>query len=342
MAEKRFLVHLDLNGNSLMNAGFERLAVAPATPVVGQQYFDTATTKQLLWDGTAWQDTLGSITISSNANTPSLTVDTSGAGTAVLAVADATGTDSGLMSSVQNDLVNNSTDAATVSTLVKRDAAGAFTVTSITITGTPTNNTDAATKAYVDGLVSSGMSVKGSLDCSADPNYPAATVGDAYYVTGAGHIGGVTGETVATGDLILCTTTAVAGNENTVGTSWIVLERNLDIASTANAGIVRLATGAEVTAGTATDAVPTINDITTMINASSGTSYIANVASGSTSYTINHALNGDVLVQVYEKATGDHVSVDVSRTDANNIVLSTNVALATTHVVMCTYVGTQP
>jgi hypothetical protein len=342
MAEKRFLVHLDLNGNSLMNAGFERLAVAPASPVVGQQYFDTATTQQMMWDGTAWKDVLGNIAISANANTPSLTVDTSTAGQAVLAIADATGTDSGLMSSTQNDLVNNATDAGTNSAIVKRDAAGSFTTASITITGTPTNGTDAATKAYVDGVITSGMEVKGSIDCSAQPNYPAASTGDAYYVTAAGKIGGASGETVAIGDLILCTADAVAGNEATVGGSWIVLERNLDIATDTNAGIMRLATAAEVTAGTATDAIPTVNDVTSLINNSTGNSYIANVASGNTSYTINHALAGDVIVQVYEKATGDHVSLDVSRTDSNNIVLSTNVALATTHVVMCTLIGAQP
>jgi hypothetical protein len=343
MASKKMLVHLDLVGNRIENGGFESLAAAPASPTEGQQYFDTASKKVRLWDGTAWVDTGTKLIVTPNANTPALTVDSATTpGTAILAIADASGAESGLMTATEKNAVDNATDINTNSTIVKRDAAGSFSATSINITGTPTNANDAATKSYVDGLISSGMEVKGGFDCSANPNYPAADLGDAYYVTVDGKIGGGAGEVVKTGDLILCTATTASGDEATVGNSWIVLERNIDLATTTVSGSVRLATPAEVTAGTAIDAVTTVKDVSDMVTAATGGSYIANLASGSSSYTVVHSLGGSVLVNVYEKATGDYVAVDVSRTDANTIVITTNVALPTDHVVMCVYAGAQP
>ena len=50
---------------------------------------------------------------------------------------------------------NAATNVNTASTIVKRDASGNFSTTMITLTGTTTNATDAATKAYVDSVVGS-------------------------------------------------------------------------------------------------------------------------------------------------------------------------------------------
>lgn len=51
---KNFYVDLNLNQQELQNAAIHNLAAAPATPVAGQLYFDTATSRLSIWDGAAW------------------------------------------------------------------------------------------------------------------------------------------------------------------------------------------------------------------------------------------------------------------------------------------------
>lgn len=50
----KYLNHLDLNKNSLVNAVIHPLASAPGTPTVGQAYYDTATLQPLFWNGSAF------------------------------------------------------------------------------------------------------------------------------------------------------------------------------------------------------------------------------------------------------------------------------------------------
>lgn len=51
---KTFLTSIDLAGNELMNASIHNLATAPASPKIGQVYFNTGSKIPLFWDGTAW------------------------------------------------------------------------------------------------------------------------------------------------------------------------------------------------------------------------------------------------------------------------------------------------
>lgn len=51
---KKFLVPIDLNQLELQNVRMQNLASAPASPVVGQFYYNTATNKAMVWDGTNW------------------------------------------------------------------------------------------------------------------------------------------------------------------------------------------------------------------------------------------------------------------------------------------------
>jgi hypothetical protein len=61
-----------------------------------------------------------------------------------------------------------------------------------------------------------------ALDCSANPNYSEALVGDQYIVSVAGLIGGASGKSVYVGDLVYCIEDNAGGNEATVGTKWMV------------------------------------------------------------------------------------------------------------------------
>lgn len=83
--------------------------------------------------------------------------------------------------------------------------------------------TDSLPGATTTGLIE----LKGDQDCSANPNYPAADKGDAYYVTVAGKIGGASGKSVDVGDVFVAKADNAGGNEAAVGTSWFVLEHNL-------------------------------------------------------------------------------------------------------------------
>ena len=84
-----------------------------------------------------------------------------------------------------------------------------------------------ATQAYADALVAGLLDLKGSTDCSANPNYPVASKGDAYIVSVAGKIGGASGKTVEVGDMFIASADNAGGTEASVGTSWFVIQANL-------------------------------------------------------------------------------------------------------------------
>lgn len=117
------------------------------------------------------------------------------------------------------------------------------TLASPALTGTPTaptaapgtNTTQIATTAFVTAATtaiiaaSDAMVFKGVIDCSANPNYPAADRGHTYRVSLAGKIGGAIGVNVEVGDTLICLTDGTAsGNHATVGVNWGIVQANLD------------------------------------------------------------------------------------------------------------------
>lgn len=84
-----------------------------------------------------------------------------------------------------------------------------------------------AVKAYVDLAVTGLLDFKGATDASSNPNYPAASKGDTYVVSVAGKVGGASGKSVDVGDMYVATADNAGGTEASVGTSWVVLEHNL-------------------------------------------------------------------------------------------------------------------
>ncbi len=88
----------------------------------------------------------------------------------------------------------------------------------------------AAVVAYVGSQIAAANALvyKGDIDCSANPNYPAANVGYLYICSVAGKIGGASGVTVEVGDFIICKVNASpAGNQATVGANWNIIQTNL-------------------------------------------------------------------------------------------------------------------
>jgi hypothetical protein len=87
-----------------------------------------------------------------------------------------------------------------------------------------------AVKAYCDALLaaSEAMIFKGVINCSGNPNYPAASIGWVYKVSVAGKIGGASGIAVEVGDTLICIIANSGGDQATVGADWVCLQTNID------------------------------------------------------------------------------------------------------------------
>lgn len=100
----------------------------------------------------------------------------------------------------------------------------------VTLAADPTAALQPATKQYVDAQAETLnlWSRKGSIDCSTNPNYPAANNGHVYRVSVAGKVGGASGPTVEAGDWLVCEVdSSASGNHATVGANWSIVQVNL-------------------------------------------------------------------------------------------------------------------
>ena len=165
---------LDLQKNELRNAAVQVLATPPSSPVTGQIYYNSdindGPVGLMVYNGSLWES-VGSI--DGLQGTAPIQVSVSG-GVATISIDAADSDSAGSMSSAHYNLVNGATDNNTASTLVKRDSDGDFAARDIDarmviLSGTTTNATDAATKAYVDS-VAQGLDVKESVHVATTAN----------------------------------------------------------------------------------------------------------------------------------------------------------------------------
>lgn len=183
----KFVTNLDINQNQLLNVTFEKLASDPSTGnFEGRLIYNTTTDTVKVYTGSAWKSLPHTLS-AGGSHTDAITItESNGTVTLTLNLAD---TDSaGLLSSTFWNMLNDATDAATASKLVKRDANGNISV------ATPTADGHAATKGYVDAA-RSGLDVKQSVR--------AATTGPITIATGLENGDTVDGVTLATGDRVL-------------------------------------------------------------------------------------------------------------------------------------------
>lgn len=387
---------IDMTGLAIQNALLNPQSVAPSTFAPGEVYYDTNLSTLMLGNGTSYGALLNAIT-----GTGPVTIGNSVVGQPSISVADANATEAGLLTAGGFTLLSGSTSAATASTLAQRDAAGNLDV------ATPTAASHAVTKAYVDALSSSGMSIIGEIDASTNPDYPSGVNGQAYRISVAGLIGGASGIAVTNGDMIMALGTTAGGDQATAGDDWLIMQSNIDYATELAAGYVRLATAAELTAGTSTVAVVTVaalearvaqaessassqissltsqlsslsasvgsltgqvasfnSQITSVSNQASSAlsaanyavslaqtneSAIANLggstpyrevlASGVSTWTVNHQLNGSVHTTIRLATTNELVLTEVVMIDSNNIRIDIGVTAPEDLIVTCLYAG---
>lgn len=186
MAQK-FLTSIDLNQNQLINATFEVVATDPATNnFEGRLIYNSTEDTIKVYSGSAWRKMLHNVQPGGTYTDAITITESNGTVTLTLNLAD---TDSaGLLSSTFWNDLNDATANATANKLAKRDSNGNISV------ATPTSDTHAATKGYVDAA-RSGLDVKQSVR--------AATTAPINLATDLENGDSIDGVTLATGDRVL-------------------------------------------------------------------------------------------------------------------------------------------
>jgi hypothetical protein len=279
---KKFLTNLDLTQNQILNVAVHNKVGPPASPVVGQIYFDTTPSvlRMFFWDGTAWvdmsgdiQDVLGGsgLTASTSANGDVITLDVNVDNATIEINSDSLrvkdlGIVTGKLANSAVTTVKINANAVTFDKLqqvanltvignVSGATANPAEVTIITDLATASSTTLATSqsiKSYIDANVGNLGNIEGGWDASSG-SFPVGSApvagtkaGDYWYVTVAGT---VDSEPFNIGDLIV----AKVNNASTSSKAdWIRLEVNRDQATTTVLGLVYLATNAETQTGTDT------------------------------------------------------------------------------------------
>ncbi|MBL7718973.1 MAG: hypothetical protein JNL72_09065 [Flavipsychrobacter sp.] len=105
------------------------------------------------------------------------------------------------------------------------------------------------TKGQFDALNTTAGRQRGELNCSTNPNYPAAKAGDRWEVIAAGKIGGAAGIDVDVYDEIVCKADSPGGAQAAAGNSFYVVQGNLMRATETVTGYSRIATTEESNEG---------------------------------------------------------------------------------------------
>lgn len=193
---KRFLTHVDLVGNQILNAAFEKLATDPASGnFEGRIYYNTATDTLKFYDGTAWQTVGGQISIEGTAN--EVTVSYAG-GTYTISLpdsinADTTGnaaTATALETSRTIELTGDVTGSASFDGTATASISATIAANSVAL-GTDTTGDYVASVSGGTGVTVTGGTGEGST--------PSVSIGQAVGTTDSPTFAGVTGGNVQVG-----------------------------------------------------------------------------------------------------------------------------------------------
>ena len=267
---RKFLTHLDMQGNQILNAAFEKLATDPTTGnFEGRIYYNTASDALKFFDGTAWQTvgdqisiegTADEVTVSFNSGTSTYTIslpatiNANTTGNAATASQWATARTITLGGDLDGSVSIDGSTNVTLNATVKANSVELGTDTS----GDYVQSVSAGTGVTVTGGTGEGstpsIAIGQDVATTANPTFAGVTGGNVQVgVTGDNEIdtdegnltidsaGGTTtldDNVIVTGDLtVQGTTTTVSTETLLVADNIITLNSNVTGSPTENAGI---------------------------------------------------------------------------------------------------------
>jgi hypothetical protein len=241
----KFLTHIDLNQNQIVNATLQQVPSDPASGnFEGRLIYHTGEDVIKVWSGTAWRTLLASIgqgavgtngVISGGANATAITISETNGQITITPVL-ATASIAGLLTAADFTKLGDSTAENTFGKLVQRDASGQAKVSD------PTLAAHIATKGYVDAA-RQGLDVKASVR--------VATTGAINLTTDLNNGDVIDGVTLVTGDRVLVKDQATASQNGIyVATASGAAVRSSDANGTVDTGELTSGTFTFVEAGT--------------------------------------------------------------------------------------------
>lgn len=169
------------------------------------------------------------------------------------------------------------------------------------------------------------VNYKGGIAASGTVVSP--DVGDMYIFTTSGTATNFGSVTVEAGDF------AIWG-----GSTWDVIQKNIDYATTSTNGFVQLSTDSEAISGTSTTKVITPSNLTAWSNQTDKTvvrkRVYTNQLLSTTPLVLTHAIGlEDVVVQVFNNSTGAEIIVDIVK-GSGTVTLTSNVSIYANVVIL--------
>lgn len=337
---KKVLTDLNLNQNELQNATIQNLASAPASPVAGQVYYNTATNKYMGYNGTDWVDLSNQgevLTFTSplvkNGTTVSInSASTSGAG--VIEIATDTEASSGTDTTrainakqLATKVTANAAITAGTGTKITYDAKGLVT-SSTTLSAGDIPDISAtyvpiSSKGQANGVAS--LDGDGKVPSSQLPSYVDDVV-EAYIVSGAtalsaGWLSKTAGGSALTPETGIIYVVLTAGEYlnktyRWSGSTYVEISSAPGQATESTAGIAAIATQAECTTGTNDTKFVTPLKLATytsgMAKKATFTNGALTASSGVCTWTISTTLSPDCICTIRETSGGAEVLCDVT------------------------------
>lgn len=310
------LVNLDMNKNQVENLVVQNSSADLTWPVAWLVFYDTDDNRIKLYTGSAFKKLL---TEDDGSAALSWLTDTNIATPAWWHVLIYDGIDTWDNKAVSWDIAIDSTWLTTIQSwsvdYAMLNSADITTDLSVSAASDELARADAI-KSYVDSAVATAdaFTLQWDIDCSTNPNYPAADAWHAYVVTVVGKIGWASWIDVEVWDTIICKTDSTASwDQATVWTNWFILQTNVGAATETVSWLVELATVAEAEAKTDTSRVVTPAWLATFTRKYTWT--IGNWSD--TAIAVTHWLGTQyVTAQVFDASSNVQVECDVTLTSS--------------------------
>lgn len=301
---RKFLTHLDMQGNQILNAAFEKLTTDPTTGnFEGRLYYNTASDVLKFYDGAAWQSVGDQIDIQGTTNEVTV-VFTSETGTYTISLPDSISANAATATKLATartitlggDLTGNvsfdGSESVTLTATVAADSVALGTDTTgnyVATVGGTANQVTVSGSGTENAAVT--LSLPQDIATTSNPTFAGATLdGITVGVTAANEIDTVAGNltidsaggTVTVDDnLIVSGDLTVSGTTTTVNTETVLIADNIVVLNSNAAATPTENAGIEVERGDSANVALRWNETNDTWEATrNGTDYAALVLSG--------------------------------------------------------------